>query len=143
MLTHTHARCAHTCARALAHSLYYPACKNMKCVIKVRRCLKPQQRVPPEWSSTEAAADERAGKAEMMQRFIEVTLQQQQVNAASPETDSAFCSDNISLPSSGSRASVMTNSSQGSAGSGGKDQTDKGRDKEQANGKVSLHYEIN
>lgn len=113
----------------------------------IRRCLKPQQRVPAEWSTTnnsvnnnnnntgycnDTAADERAGKAEMMQRFIEVSLnnqqhsqqQQQQLGTNSPETDSAFCSDNISLPSSGSRASVMTNSSQGS----GRDHVDKGKD---------------
>ena len=80
----------------------------------VRRLLKPQQKSVPEWSVAKAT-DEQAGKAEMMQRFIE--LSGTQAAASSPEADSgAFC-DNFSLPSSSSRASVLTTCSQSSIGS--------------------------
>lgn len=99
----------------------------------VKRCLKPQQKPPGgvEFASSSfvggsnnsvkmaaGCEEEAGGKAEMMQRFIELSLQQQLAHAAnSPEADSgAFC-DNFSLPSSSSRASVLTTCSQSSLGS--------------------------
>lgn len=85
-----------------------------------KSCLKSSSQRSPSAACT-TASEEQAGKAEMMQRFIDVAMRQGQGQGhGSPEADSGAYCDDMSLSS---RASVLTACSQSSlassSGSGG------------------------